>query len=244
MGKVSFQKVDLPHDWLIADAKNLYRDGCGFYRKIFSMQPKENKRYFLIFEGVYMDTTIWVNEQQAGEWKYGYSTFEIDLTPFVKAGENEILVSVNFRSPNSRWYSGAGIYRDVWFKETPETYIRENGVYIHTEACGEKEGKEPDFLLYADTEIVGDAWDEVRHTLYHKREVEPEIELPLELLLGDQVELVEEASLMTEKVGEASGAEEDANVSEKEASCASAVEAYADSERENLCVPEIIASRR
>lgn len=237
-----FQKVDLPHDWLIADAKNLYRDSCGFYRKIFLMQPKENKRYSLIFEGVYMDTTIWVNEQQAGEWKYGYSTFEIDLTPFVKAGENEILVSVNFRSPNSRWYSGAGIYRDVWFKETPKTYIRENGVYIHTEACREKVGKEPDFLLYADTEIVGDAWDEVRHTLYHKREVEPEIELPLELLLGDQVELVEEASLMTEKVGEASGAEEDANVSEKEASCASAVEAYADSERENLCVPEIIAS--
>ena len=189
-----FQKVDLPHDWLIADAKNLYRDGCGFYRKIFSMQPKENKRYSLIFEGVYMDTTIWVNEQQAGEWKYGYSTFEIDLTPFVKAGENEILVSVNFRSPNSRWYSGAGIYRDVWFKETPETYIRENGVYIHTEACGEKVGKEPDFLLYADTEIVGDAWDEVRHTLYAKREAQPEIELPVELLLGDEMELVEEAS--------------------------------------------------
>ncbi len=189
-----FQKVDLPHDWLIADAKNLYRDGCGFYRKIFSMQPKENKRYSLIFEGVYMDTTIWVNEQQAGEWKYGYSTFEIDLTPFVKAGENEILVSVNFRSPNSRWYSGAGIYRDVWFRETTKTYIRENGVYIHTEACGEKEGKEPDFLLYADTEIVGDAWDEVRHTLYAKREAPPEIELPFELLLGDEMELVEEAS--------------------------------------------------
>ena len=208
-----FQKVDLPHDWLIADAKNLYRDGCGFYRKIFSMQPKENKRYSLIFEGVYMDTTIWVNEQQAGEWKYGYSTFEIDLTPFVKAGENEILVSVNFRSPNSRWYSGAGIYRDVWFKETPETYIRENGVYIHTEACGEKEGKEPDFLLYADTEIVGDAWDEVRHTLYAKREAQPEIELPFELLLGDEMELVEEAS---------------------------PEETYAGSERADFCVSETI----
>lgn len=208
-----FQKVDLPHDWLIADAKNLYRDGCGFYRKIFSMQPKENKRYSLIFEGVYMDTTIWVNEQQAGEWKYGYSTFEIDLTPFVKAGENEILVSVNFRSPNSRWYSGAGIYRDVWFKETTKTYIRENGVYIHTEACGEKEGKEPDFLLYADTEIVGDAWDEVRHTLYAKREAPPEIELPFELLLGDEMELVEEAS---------------------------PEETYAGSERADFCVSETI----
>ena len=208
-----FQKVDLPHDWLIADAKNLYRDSCGFYRKIFLMQPKENKRYSLIFEGVYMDTTIWVNEQQAGEWKYGYSTFEIDLTPFVKAGENEILVSVNFRSPNSRWYSGAGIYRDVWFKETTKTYIRENGVYIHTEACGEKEGKEPDFLLYADTEIVGDAWDEVRHTLYAKREVPPEIELPFELLLGDEMELVEEAS---------------------------PEETYAGSERADFCVSETI----
>lgn len=208
-----FQKVDLPHDWLISDAKNLYRDGCGFYRKIFSMQPKENKRYSLIFEGVYMDTTIWVNEQQAGEWKYGYSTFEIDLTPFVKAGENEILVSVNFRSPNSRWYSGAGIYRDVWFKETTKTYIRENGVYIHTEACGEKEGKEPDFLLYADTEIVGDAWDEVRHTLYAKREAPPEIELPFELLLGDEMELVEEAS---------------------------PEETYAGSERADFCVSETI----
>ena len=208
-----FQKVDLPHDWLIADAKNLYRDGCGFYRKIFLVQPKENKRYSLIFEGVYMDTTIWVNEQQAGEWKYGYSTFEIDLTPFVKAGENEILVSVNFRSPNSRWYSGAGIYRDVWFKETTKTYIRENGVYIHTEACGEKEGKEPDFLLYADTEIVGDAWDEVRHTLYAKREAPPEIELPFELLLGDEMELVEEAS---------------------------PEETYAGSERADFCVSETI----
>lgn len=194
-----FQKVELPHDWLIADAKNLYRDGCGYYRKSFSMQPKENKRYSLIFEGVYMDTTIWVNGQQAGEWKYGYSTFEIDLTPFVKAGENEILVSVNFRSPNSRWYSGAGIYRDVWFKETSKTYIRENGVYVHTEACEEKDGEEPDFLLYADTEIVGDAWDEVRHTLYVKREVEPEIELPFELLLGDEVELAVETYAGSEK---------------------------------------------
>lgn len=202
-----FQKVDLPHDWLIADAKNLYRDGCGYYRKIFSMQPKEEKRYSLIFEGVYMDTAIRVNGQQAGEWKYGYSTFEIDLTPFVKAGQNEILVSVNFRSPNSRWYSGAGIYRDVWFKETPKTYIRENGVYVHTEACEEKDGEEPDFLLYADTEIVGDAWDEVRHILYQKRKVEPEIELPFELLLGDKVELVEETSLVTGKVREDSGAD-------------------------------------
>ena len=239
-----FQKVDLPHDWLIADAKNLYRDGCGFYRKIFSMQPKENKRYSLIFEGVYMDTTIWVNEQQAGEWKYGYSTFEIDLTPFVKVGENEILVSVNFRSPNSRWYSGAGIYRDVWFKETPETYIRENGVYIHTEACGEKEGKEPDFLLYADTEIVGDAWDEVRNTLYAKREAPLEIELPFELLLGDEMELVEEASLVAGKVREDSGVaeEETSHASGKGTLCVPVEGTYAGSERENLCVPEIIAS--
>ena len=194
-----FQRVDLPHDWLIADVKNLYRDGCGCYRKTFFLQPQEEKRYSLIFEGVYMDTTVRVNGQKAGEWKYGYSTFEIDLTPFVKEGENEVMVSVNFRSPNSRWYSGAGIYRDVWFKETQQTYLVENGVYVHTEPCAENDGKETDFLLYADAEIIGDAWDEVRHSLYQKKEVDPELELPFELLLGEQAEMSKEASSVDKK---------------------------------------------
>lgn len=63
-----------------------------------------------------MDCTIFVNGMQAGEWKYGYSSFEVRLTPFLKTGENTILVHVRYQSPNSRWYSGAGIYRSVWLK--------------------------------------------------------------------------------------------------------------------------------
>ena len=56
-----------------------------------------------------MDSTLYVNGQYVGEWKYGYSSFEHDLTDFLKIGENEILLKVVHQSPNSRWYSGAGI---------------------------------------------------------------------------------------------------------------------------------------
>lgn len=145
-----FHPVELPHDWLIGDTQNLYRDGDGFYRKSFCLHKEEEKRYSVIFEGVYMDTAVYVNGCKAGEWKYGYSTFEIDLTAFLTEGENELVVSVCFRSPNSRWYSGAGIYRDVWFKVTEQVCIEENGVYVHTCRAGD------DTLPAVQEETAGD----------------------------------------------------------------------------------------
>ena len=69
---------------------------------------------------------------QAGEWKYGYSSFEVRLTPFLKTGENTILVHVRYRSPNSRWYSGAGIYRSVWLKKVPAVHIASDGIAAET----------------------------------------------------------------------------------------------------------------
>lgn len=62
-----------------------------------------------------MDSTVYINGKQAGEWKYGYSTFEFDITDYLADGGNDVVVRVAYRSPNSRWYSGAGIYRNVWF---------------------------------------------------------------------------------------------------------------------------------
>lgn len=112
--KQEFVPVDIPHDWLIYDSLNLYEDSTGWYLKRFLYEETE-KRAFLTFEGIYMDSTVYVNGQKAGEWKYGYSTFTLEITDYLQKGENEILVSACFLSPNSRWYSGAGIYRDVWF---------------------------------------------------------------------------------------------------------------------------------
>ncbi|MBQ8800640.1 MAG: DUF4982 domain-containing protein [Lachnospiraceae bacterium] len=130
-GNVAWNPVDLPHDWLIYDAKELYRDGEGWYRKTFSYSPDGN-RVSLRFDGVYMNCTVYVNKKRVYDWKYGYSAFEFDVTEALHEGENEVYVQVRHQSPNSRWYSGAGIYRNVWFITRPEVHLASDGVYVHS----------------------------------------------------------------------------------------------------------------
>jgi len=115
LGDVSgFNLVTLPHDWLIYNTDDLYETSSGWYRKTFQVDSLKEDLISIRFDGVYMDSTIYVNGEIVGEWKYGYTTFEIDITHALIKGENEIVVYVKNESPNSRWYSGAGIYRDVW----------------------------------------------------------------------------------------------------------------------------------
>lgn len=126
------QPVDLPHDWLIYDTKNLYEDSIGWYRKRFVYTlsgAKRDNRVILRFEGVYMDSSIYVNGVYLGDWKYGYSTFDWDITEYLREGENEVVLRVVFQAPNSRWYSGAGIYRNVWMICLPGTHIPLDGIY-------------------------------------------------------------------------------------------------------------------
>ena len=124
-----WQQVDIPHDWLIYDTQQLYANTIGWYRKQLEYH-NNNLRWIVRFEGVYMDSTIYVNEAEIGTWKYGYSTFEFDITDYLAEGENEIKVRVVHIDPNSRWYSGAGIYRNVWLIQKEETHIVSDGVYI------------------------------------------------------------------------------------------------------------------
>ena len=132
----AFYEVVVPHDWLIGQAENLYEDSVGWYRNRIQINVEAQRNYFLRFEGVYMDCTIFVNGNKAGEWKYGYTTFEVDITPFIQQGENEILVKVVHQCPNSRWYTGAGIYRPVWLIEKDAAYFAADGIYIHTQKEG------------------------------------------------------------------------------------------------------------
>lgn len=125
-----FREITLPHDWLIKDAKNLYRDSIGWYRKTFTAHPEADKEYLVRFDGVYMDSAVYVNGRFVMEWKYGYSTFEADLTSYLKEGENRIVVRVVNQYLNTRWYSGAGIYRNVWWKERRRDHIISDGIYI------------------------------------------------------------------------------------------------------------------
>lgn len=134
---LDWRPVDLPHDWLIYQTEDLYETSTGWYRKNFEYAKKEGVRAALRFGGVYMDSRLYVNGELAFEWKYGYSTFEADITDFLRDGENLIAVRVNHRSPNSRWYSGAGIFRKVYLKEYPDCHIASDGVYISADISGD-----------------------------------------------------------------------------------------------------------
>ncbi len=139
---IHWYNVEIPHDWLIGDTANLYKSGCGWYEKHFSVDKLEKDDcYIIIFDGVYMDTTVYVNGIKIGEWKYGYTTFDFDITDALKSGDNRILVRVNHKAPNTRWYSGAGIYRNVWLRKTSRSHIAENGVYINAK-CSDNDRKE------------------------------------------------------------------------------------------------------
>ena len=123
--------VRLPHDWLIYDTHNLYESAAGWYAKQFTVEEISSKRFLITFDGVYFNSTIFVNGSKAGFWRNGYITFTIDITDFLSLGENTIAVRVVHESPNTRWYSGAGIYRNVWLRTVNPLHIADNGVYVN-----------------------------------------------------------------------------------------------------------------
>ena len=128
-----YKPVTLPHDWQIYHVNDLYRDSVGFYKKSFDISEADVRdgRYIaLSFEGVYMNSAVWVNGKKAGEWKYGYSAFEFDISNFVQTGQNEVLVIAVYQNCNTRWYSGAGIFRDVLLINSPAQHFVSGGVYF------------------------------------------------------------------------------------------------------------------
>ena len=140
-----WRKLSLPHDWAIEGdfyagnpsgaGGGALPGGVGWYRKTFSipLTPSQNggTSCFIEFDGVYMNSTVYVNGQKVGFRPYGYSSFEYDITEYLKKGENIIAVRVdNSDQPNSRWYSGCGIYRHVWLTQTEHTHVAHWGTYV------------------------------------------------------------------------------------------------------------------
>ena len=137
-----WRRLNVPHDWAIEGdfyagnpsgaGGGALPGGIGWYRKHFSLSSRGQARFFLEFDGVYMNSTVFVNGHKVGFRPYGYSSFEYDITPYVHEGENVVAVRVdNSDQPNSRWYSGCGIYRHVWLTKTNPIHIKHWGVYIH-----------------------------------------------------------------------------------------------------------------
>jgi beta-galactosidase len=145
----NFEPVNLPHDWAIHAPINRtmkqgqaqgFRDrwGTGWYRRNIALtEIKDDHVYRLQFDGVYENSTVWVNGHEAGGRKYGYSRFTLDITDYIHEGDNRILVKVdNTAFPADRWYSGAGIYRTVKLLELNQHHLRPEDVQVKTAVDG------------------------------------------------------------------------------------------------------------
>ena len=141
----SWRKLDLPHDWSIegkpdranptAGAGGYYPAGVAWYRKTLAVPSSwRGKRVSIYFEGVYGIAEVFINGESLGTHPYGYTAFSHDLTPHLTyGGRNVLAVRVdNSRQPNSRWYSGSGVYRHVWLVVTEPVHIGQWGVAITT----------------------------------------------------------------------------------------------------------------
>ena len=135
-----WRQLTLPHDWAIEGdfyagnpsgaGGGALPGGIGWYRKTFEVRSLTAERILLAFDAVYMNSTVYVNGHEAGFRPYGYSSFEYDITPYVKSGKNVVAVRVdNSDQPNSRWYSGCGIYRHVWLTTVNPVHVKHWGVY-------------------------------------------------------------------------------------------------------------------
>lgn len=139
----NWRSLNLPHDWGIEgpyrmdlpnETGKLPWAGIGWYRKTLEI-PADAKgnQFYLDFDGVMSRPKIYVNGELAGEWKYGYGSFRVDITPFLKfGGKNTIAVRVDNPPNSSRWYPGGGIHRHVWLTESNPVHIEHWGVFVKT----------------------------------------------------------------------------------------------------------------
>jgi beta-galactosidase len=141
----SWEQLSVPHDWAIKgpfDAPGvggglgrLPINGVGWYRRNLSISQDivtSGKSVFLDVDGAMAYSAVWLNGQLAGGWPWGYNSFRIDLTQYVKAGDNQLALRVDNALDSSRWYPGAGIYRNVWLVTVSPVHVSQYGTYVTT----------------------------------------------------------------------------------------------------------------
>src|SRR5689334_4474331 len=147
-----WRQLDLPHDWSIEGEFNennpagtgggALPGGIGWYRKTFTVPATvKGKLIFIEFDGVYRNSEVWLNGHYLGKRPYGYSTFEYELTPYLNYGAQRNVIAVkvdNSQQPNSRWYSGSGIYRNVWLTTLDPVHVEHWGTYVTTPEVNEQ----------------------------------------------------------------------------------------------------------
>ncbi|MGH8024317.1 MAG: sugar-binding domain-containing protein, partial [Limisphaerales bacterium] len=139
----AWQSLSLPHDWGIegpfnrndpGDTGKLPCWGVGWYRKHFDIPISDaGRRIYLEVDGAMSYANVWLNGHYVGGWPYGYASWELDLTPYIRAGGgNVIAIRLDNPRDSSRWYPGAGIYRNVWLVKTAPVHVAHWGTYVTT----------------------------------------------------------------------------------------------------------------
>lgn len=139
-----WRKLTLPHDFgiegpfrmdLAGNTGRLPFQGIGWYRKTFNLDKQDrNKQIYIDFDGVMAYAKVWLNGHYVGTWPYGYNSFRLDLTPFINwDGENVLAVRTDTEKWDSRWYPGAGIYRNVWLVKTGKIHVKHWGTFVTTD---------------------------------------------------------------------------------------------------------------
>jgi beta-galactosidase len=177
----SWRVLNLPHDWSIemerhpdnpsAASNGFFPMGRGRYRKTFQAAEEwRGKKVLVEFEGVYMNAEVFLNEHYLGRHPYGYTSFTHDLTPYLKIGEENVLLVVadNEGQLNSRWYSGSGIYRPVWLIVANPVHIAHWGVFVTTPEISSESA-----LVRIQTRLVNET-DQAQEVNLRSRVVAPE----------------------------------------------------------------------
>ena len=156
----AWRKLNVPHDWSIEGtyAENnpagiagaFLPTGIGWYRKNIEINTlQKSEKYFVDFDGVYMNSDVYINGNLLGNRPYGYISFSYDLTPYLKVGNNVLAVRVDHsKAPSGRWYTGSGINRHVWLTKTGNIYIPKWGTKVVTPKVSTKEA-----LVHATIEV-------------------------------------------------------------------------------------------
>jgi len=203
----AWRDIDLPHDWSIegpydSAAATTGRGGylptgVGWYRRSFTLPPGSSDRRFLIeFDGVYENSDVWVNGRHLGHRPYGYISFAYDLTSHLVEGKNVVAVRVdNSHQPNTRWYSGSGIYRHVWLTVTDPLHIGHRGTFVTTPDADSEAAR-----IEARIELVNDGYvsrsGTIRSEIRDASGAEvARTESPFALVSGEQTEFAQEFRL-------------------------------------------------
>ena len=138
-----WRQLNLPHDWGIegpfkeeysGNTGKLPYWGVGWYRKHFKLSPDDQGRQmFLNIDGAMSHSLVWLNGHFVGGWPYGYTSYQLELTPYLNtSGDNVVAVRLDNPNNSSRWYPGGGIYRHVWLVKTGPVHVANNGTYLTT----------------------------------------------------------------------------------------------------------------